>query len=169
MQFLKATEDDILRISKLVNSAYRGEYSKKGWTTEADLLGGQRTDPETLLSMMNEKSSFYLVLESEKLLGCVNFKEIEPNVFYFGMLTVEPTAQNSGIGKFLIQEIEKLAKNLGGKEIRLTVIDLRSELIAYYLRRGYESTGNFEPFPENDPKFGIPKTKMKLLEFKKQF
>jgi ribosomal protein S18 acetylase RimI-like enzyme len=166
MKFSKATKIDIHRISKLVNSAYRGEYSRKGWTTEADFLDGQRTDPEKLLEILTEHSSIYLALEDEKILGSVYFEKLNNDVFYFGMLTVEPTEQAKGIGHFLLENLEKLAKDSGGKELRLTVIHLRSELISYYERRGFRPTGKIEPFPE-DPKFGIPKRELRLLEFSK--
>ncbi len=165
--FRKAEIKDSDRISTLVNSAYRGEPSKKGWTTEADLLGGQRTDAEKIQEMIKDPDSHIELAEKAgQVLGCVYLKK-EKTVLYFGMLTVYPTLQNQGIGKVLLNQIEELAMTWGMKTIRMTVISVRKELIEYYERRGYKRTGKTEPFPENDPRFGIPKSKLEFLEFAK--
>ena len=167
INFRKAGINDSELISTLVNSAYRGESSKKGWTTEADLLGGQRTDAEKIQEMIEDPDSHIELAEKDgQMLGCVYLKK-EKTVLYFGMLTVNPTLQNQGIGKILLNRIEELAVNWGIKTIRMTVISVRKELIEYYERRGYKRTGNKEPFPENDPRFGLPKTKLEFHEFAK--
>ena len=165
-----ATSLDIDRICQLVNSAYRGDYSKQGWTTEAGLLDGQRTDPKTLREdLMTPGHSMELLLdEEETLLGCVYLRDEAPESLYFGMLTVEPTRQGGGFGKILLDHIEAIAKTKKKKVIRMTVIDQRAELIAFYRRRGFEFTGHVEPFPMDDPKFGIPKQRLELLVFEKK-
>ena len=152
INFRKAEIKDSELISTLVNSAYRGESSKKGWTTEADLLGGQRTDAEKIQEMIEDPDSHIELAEKDnKLLGCVYLKKETP-VLYFGMLTVNPTLQNQGTGKVLLNRIEELAQPWGMNTIRMTVISVRKELIEYYERRGYKRTGKTEPFPENDPR-----------------
>lgn len=167
INFRKAEIKDSELISTFVNSAYRGEPSKKGWTTEADLLGGQRTDAEKIQEMITDPDSHIELSEKDgQMLGCVYLKK-ENTVLYFGMLTVDPTLQNQGIGKILLNRIEELADNWGIKSIRMTVISVRKELIEYYERRGYKRTGKTEPFPENDPRFGLPKTKLEFHEFAK--
>lgn len=164
--FRKAELTDAEKIVELVNSAYRGESSKAGWTTEADLLGGQRTDAEGIKEMI-EQDRIELLLESQDILGCIYIRK-ESEALYFGMLTVRPTLQNKGSGKLLLNHLEDLALDWGYKKIRMTVINSRKELIAYYERRGYQWTGETEPFPENDPRFGIPKTRLEFNVFEKK-
>lgn len=167
MTFRKANSDDIELIDQLVNSAYRGETSKIGWTTEADLLGGQRTDPDKLLEMITDPlTQIELVFEEDLLLGCVYLRR-EGNALYFGMLTVRPDLQNKGLGKILLAHVESLAKAWGLSVIRMDVIQQRIELIAFYERRGYRWTGQTAPFPEHDPRFGLPKTKLQFLVYEK--
>lgn len=165
--FRKAEISDIPSLHLLVNSAYRGDSSKKGWTTEADLLDGQRTDPEGLLEMiLSPDSQIELAYEENMILGCVYIKE-EDNGLYFGMLTVNPELQTQGIGKKLLLRVEELAREKNKNTIRMTVIGQRQELIAFYERRGYRRTGKTEPFPDHDPRFGLPKTTLVFHEFKK--
>jgi GNAT superfamily N-acetyltransferase len=165
--FRKAEIEDVENLSLLVNSAYRGDSSKAGWTTEADLLGGQRTDPEKLKEIIQEPNArIELAFENGDLLGCIYILR-ESESLYFGMLTVNPTLQNKGTGKLLLNHLEELAKEWKINKIRMTVISVRQELIAYYERRGYKWTGKTEPFPENDPRFGLPKTKLILYVYEK--
>jgi len=123
--FRKAKIEDAQKICDLVNSAYRGDSSKVGWTTEADILGGQRTDPEKIQEMIEDPtSSIELAVEDDELLGCIYLKK-ETGYLYFGMLTVKPTLQNKGVGKLLLNQMEKLAKDWGINKIRMTVINVR--------------------------------------------
>lgn len=169
IKYRKAGIVDIPRIEKLVNSAYRGEHAKKGWTTEAYILDGQRTDQLKLQELItNPGSEIQLALdhETEEIIGCIHLSK-ETDALYFGMLTVEPTRQGHGIGKEMLKQIEKVAKRLGLPQIRMTVINGREELVAYYERFGYKKTGNTEPFPD-DPRYGIPKKgKLQFEEFVK--
>mgnify|MGYP003387307594 CR=1 FL=1 len=146
-------------IASLVNSAYRGETSKKGWTTEADLLDGQRTDASLLTKTINEKNKFILTLRKQnesEILACVCLEFFEDKC-YLWMLTVKPTLQNSGIGKILISESENFARKHHIKRMSLGVIHQRIELISWYERRGYLKTDQVEDFPYDNPEFGIPK------------
>lgn len=166
--FRKATIHDAPLINTLVNSAYRGDSSKKGWTTEADLLGGQRTDEEVLTNMiLDENGHIELLIEDDEILGCVYLHK-GSEALYLGMLTINPTLQASGHGKKILTRSEELAQEWEFKEIKMTVISARTELIAYYERRGYFKTGKTEPFPDNDPRFGIPKVKLVFIEMKKR-
>ena len=169
IQFRTATIDDAARIATLVNSAYRGDSSKKGWTTEADFLDGLRTDEAHVKAMIEEPLNQIEIAESEAgMVGSVHLKKENADTLYFGMLTVNPELQAGGVGKRMIEHVESIAKKWGCTRIRITVIHLRSELIEYYKRRGFEATGAFEKFPDDDPVFGIPKTELKLLEFVKK-
>ncbi|MEQ1624990.1 MAG: GNAT family N-acetyltransferase, partial [Sediminibacterium sp.] len=133
-----ATQADIPALVLLVNSAYRGDSSKKGWTTEADLLDGVRVTAETLMDQMNIPGQHFLkaIRPNGSIIGCVSLLE-KVNKIYLGMLTVEPNIQGGGIGKLLIKASEDFAQTLGITVIEMTVISVRSELIAYYERRGY--------------------------------
>lgn len=162
IRFQTATIHDAPALSKLVNSAYRGDSSKQGWTTEADLLDGQRTDPESLIKIIeNPLNQIELAYEGKSLnlLGSVHLLQELPDTIYFGMLTIDPSLQGQGFGKILINHVEQVTRAYGFKQIRITVISSRTELIDFYKRRGFKETGREEPFPENDPKFGIPKIK----------
>jgi len=160
IEFTQADEQHVEAIVKLVNSAYRGDSSKKGWTTEADLLGGQRVDPEGILSDITKENSVILVAEDEddnnKLLGCVHLEKREGKC-YLGMLTVDPTLQKKGIGHLLVHESEAFAQYWDCSHIFMTVISVRSELIDWYTKLGFRNTGEKRPFPYGDERFGIPK------------
>ena len=171
MIFKTATTTNADQISQLVNSAYRGDSSKAGWTTEADLLDGQRTDPTSIeQTILTPNNSIELALDenTNELMGVVHLKHDDDETLYFGMLTVKPNSQAQGLGKKLLEHVETYAQKNNFTRLRISVLHLRPELIAYYERRGFKATGEFIPFPENDPLHGIPKVKgLKLLEFVK--
>ena len=130
MTFRKADVNDIHKRTELVNSAYRGEGSIVGWTTEADLLGGQRTDPDKIAEMISASDSqIELAIEKGELQGCIYIKK-EDEYVYFGMLTVRPNLQNKGAGKLLLSRLEDLTREWGYQKIRMTVISQREELIS---------------------------------------
>lgn len=162
-----ATSKDVPALNRLVNSAYRGESSKKGWTTEADLLDGIRTDPEALADMMEQPGAVILKCTDPKgtLLGCVFLRKTEMQL-YLGMLTVSPELQGGGIGKALLQASETHARQQGCDRIVMSVISVRKELIEWYQRNGYHLTGETSPFP-NDPRFGIPKQELEFVIMEK--
>ena len=143
----QATIADAAELSALINSAYRGETSKKGWTTEADLLEGTRTTPKEIATIITTPHHYLLkFIRDEKIIGSV-LLIAKKEVLYLGMLTVSPELQNSGIGKQLLQAAEQLAQQLELSRIQMTVIGIRKELLAWYIRNGYEDTGVREPFP----------------------
>jgi ribosomal protein S18 acetylase RimI-like enzyme len=158
-----AVATELPALVELVNSAYRGDSSRRGWTTEADLLGGQRTDVVTLGSQL--KAATVLVAEEAgRLIGCVLVESVAGDQgdavaeAYLGMLTVDPGIQTQGIGSLLLSAAEDFARDsLGARAMRMTVIVQREALIAWYERRGYARTGETEPFPYGDARFGLPK------------
>jgi ribosomal protein S18 acetylase RimI-like enzyme len=158
LRFRDATPDDIPALVPLVTSAYRGDASRVGWTTEADLLDGNRIDPEVLRGDIERPHSRVLLAERDAvLLGCAHVS-IEDGAGYFGMFSIRPDLQGAGLGKALLAEAERVVREEWRlPAMRMTVIDLREELIAYYERRGYRRTGIKKPFPATDPRFGIPK------------
>jgi len=146
----KATLQDIPALTTLINSAYRGETSKKGWTTEAHLLEGKRTDEQEMTDIfVDSKNTILKYTENDKIIGSVLLVEKEHQL-YLGMLTVLPELQNSGIGKKMLAEAETHAKTLGLSSIVISVISVREELIAWYKRHGYVDTGEREAFPESE-------------------
>ena len=162
LAFRPATFADIPALVALVTSAYRGDVSKQGWTTEADMLDGQRIDPEVLRQDIERTRSRVILAERQDaggpvLLACVHVAE-ENGAGYLGMFSVRPDGQGGGIGKQVMQEAERYAReDLQLPAMRMTVIDIRDELIAFYERRGYRRTGITKPFPYGDERFGIPK------------
>ena len=158
LTFRPATLTDIPALIALVTSAYRGDTSKQGWTTESDLLDGQRIDAEALRHDIERTDSrILLALENGEVLACAHVA-IEDGTGYFGMFAVSPDQQGSGVGKRMMAEAERLAReDWGLPGMRMTVIDIRDELIAFYERRGYARTGLKKPFPYGDERFGIPK------------
>ncbi len=169
IEFRAAAASDAARVVALVNSAYRGESSRRGWTTEADLLGGQRTDEDAVREMtLAAGSRVELAFEGGALVACVHLKKEPDGSCYLGMLTVDPSRQAGGLGRALMARAEELARAWGCRRVRMTVIDSRAELIAYYERRGYRRTGRAEPFPEDDPRFGLPKVRgLRFAELEK--
>lgn len=149
---------DIPALVALVTSAYRGDASRIGWTTEADFLDGERIDPEVLRHDIERPRSRVLVAEaSGELRACAHVAE-EEGAGYFGMFAVAPGLQGAGLGGRLLAEAERVVReDWALPTMRMTVIDVRDELIAWYERRGYRRTGIHKPFPYGDPRYGIPK------------
>lgn len=167
--FLQAAgTSDIPEIEALVNRAYRGDSSRKGWTTEADLLDGIRIDQERLQHMIKkEGSEIFIYRNSEnKLLACVHL-ENQGDYTYLGMLTVDPELQGSGIGKKILAAAESIARGWQSAAMEMTVITDRKELIEWYCRHGYMLTTEKKPFP-SDPRFGIPKKQLEFVVLRKK-
>ncbi|TQL67051.1 ribosomal protein S18 acetylase RimI-like enzyme [Nocardioides albertanoniae] len=181
--FRDATLSDVEPLVGLIESAYRGDDSRVGWTTEADLLAGQRTDPEGVRDVILAPGSRLLVAErSERIVSCCQLQKRDASALravapslgadgrassppdlarfayvYFGMFSVSPGLQGGGVGKAVLAEAERIAREeLGAGEMRMTVIRQREDLIAFYERRGFRRTGAFEPFPYGDERFGVP-------------
>jgi ribosomal protein S18 acetylase RimI-like enzyme len=163
----KATLKDVIALNNLVNSAYRGESSKKGWTTEADLLGGIRTTEKGLTETIQQSNTTILKFTHiQEIIGCVMLVE-KIDKLYLGMLTVSPELQGGGVGKQLLSQAEVIAQEKGLPKIGMTVISVRQELIDWYKRHGYVDTGEREPFPMNDPDFGLPKQALEFIVMEK--
>jgi ribosomal protein S18 acetylase RimI-like enzyme len=156
----QATAADAEAVVALVNSAYRGDSSRAGWTTEADLLGGQRTDAAGIRDIVASEGHRLLLHRSADgaLLACVLLERKRGGGCYLGMLTVRPDLQAAGLGRRLLAAAEKFAAaELGASYVEMTVIGVRTELIAWYERRGYARTGERRPFPYGDERFGLPR------------
>ncbi|AXE84067.1 GNAT family N-acetyltransferase [Streptomyces sp. Go-475] len=157
LTYRDATDADVDELVALIESAYRGDSSRVGWTTEADILEGQRTDPEGVLAVIKSPDSRLVTVEREgRIVACCQLEHRGDHA-YFGMFAVSPALQGAGLGKVIIAEAERQARESWGvKEMHMTVISVRDDLIAWYERRGYRRTGRMTPFPYGDERFGIP-------------
>ena len=158
-----ATESDTIAIKNLLNSTYRGEASKQGWTTEAELIAGDtRTDEKSVMQVMQQAGSIFLKYcdDEQQIIACVNLQQHEPRI-YLGMFGVMPHLQGAGIGKQILKAAEEYALQIGCHAIYMSVISLRIELIDWYKRHGYTDTGKRVPFKEDK----ISGRHLKPLEF----
>lgn len=159
LTFRFAATEDIPKVVDLVQSAYRGERSRDGWTSEADLIDGQRVDESMLAEYLAQPQSFILLAETNRIVGCceLTMHLTHPETAYFGMFAVDPSEQSGGIGRALMDEAEAAAvRELGATSLELVTIHLRTDVIAMYERRGFVPTGETYPFPYGDERFGQP-------------
>ncbi len=139
---------DLTALHALIESAYRGEAARAGWTHEADLVETPRTSLETLTALAADPDELLLLFETgEALVGCVQLTK-QSGAAYLGLLAVDPRRQARGLGKHILTVAEReAAQRFGAQVMELSVISKRPELIAYYQRRGYALTGKERPFP----------------------
>lgn len=165
LHFRLATPEDVTHIVELVHAAYRGDSSRVGWTTEADFLDGTRTDNDEVAEIIHTPNNVILLCEhAHQLMASVHVQK-QPDASYLGMFAVRPTQQNSGIGKALLEYAESFARDTWhSSRMQMSVITLRTELIAWYERRGYHRTGIFKSFPYGIARYGTPKREDLLLE-----
>jgi ribosomal protein S18 acetylase RimI-like enzyme len=159
LTFRRAGGADVPAIVALVESAYRGDSSRTGWTTEADLLDGQRTDADAVADILRTPGSTVLLAEAAgELVACCQLEQRPPAVAYFGMFSVQPTGQGQGVGRQMLAEAERIARNeWSATTMIMAVLAQRGDLIAWYERRGYRRTGERRPFPYGDERYGIPR------------
>lgn len=168
MPITKATFTDIPELNILINSAYRGEESKKGWTTETDLIGGIRIDEDMLGEYFSNEAITILKYtdDNSRITGSV-YLEVKGDKLYLGMFSVSPALQGKGVGRALLEEAELIARQLNCHTITMTVIRSRTELISWYERRGYAFTGEIQPFHDHG-RFGEPKQHIELIVLEKK-
>jgi ribosomal protein S18 acetylase RimI-like enzyme len=158
VEYRDATLADVDTVVALVESAYRGESSRAGWTTEADLLDGQRTDGASVGHIIgSSESRVLLAIADGGVLACCQLEQ-RGDVCYFGMFAVSPLLQGGGLGREMLAEAERIGREeWAATSMKMTVITQRQDLIAWYVRRGYVQTGETEPFPHGDDRFGLPR------------
>lgn len=164
-----ATVEDADAVTALVQSAYRGEESRAGWTTEAHLLAGQRTDPEMVRELVLAPASVILIADSDDaLLACCHLKQ-QDDTAHLGMFAVRPGLQGRGTGRAMLRTAESYARRTWGVgTMALSVINHRHELIAWYERCGFARTGIVHKFPYGDERYGEPlRDDIVLLEMAK--
>lgn len=158
IDFRSATQADVPALVDLVNSCYRGKGPQQGWTTEADLLDGQRMDAQGMGELLARSNTLVLVGETQE--GVITCCELQRGVngAYFGMFSVRPDLQGAGLGRTVLAAAEQMAvREWGSRLMRMKVLKQRPELIAWYERRGYTRTGKIEPFPYGHEEFGLPR------------
>lgn len=163
-----ATGTDADTLMELINKSYRGEESKKGWTTEALLIEGDtRADKTMIRETLERPGSVFLVYQNPngKLAACVNLQKINERI-YLGMFSVSPELQGQGIGKSILSASESFAAHMNCRSVYMSVISLRTELIDWYKRHGYSDTGERIPFTE-DSITGKHKCKLEFMVLEK--
>ena len=168
MAIRNATSADVPELLNLVNSAYRGEISRQGWTSEVDILDGTRTDSTMLIDQINTQNAAILIYideNTDQIIGAL-YQEISGIKLYVSMLSVSPLAQGRGIGRTLLDHAAAYGRQHNCIALSGTIIGGRSELMDWYLRYGFRYTGNKFPFPA-DTRFGKPKKPIELLEIEK--
>jgi GNAT superfamily N-acetyltransferase len=154
------TDNDVPRVVALINRAYRGLGTSSSWSTEASYLSGDRTTEELLRADLVAKPEASLLKWEEApgdpLLGCVWLESLGDDVWYLGSLAIDPEQQKGGLGRVLLNSAEQWVRERGGRRVRMSVVNVREALIAWYLRRGYHETGETNPFPYGDDRFGMP-------------
>jgi ribosomal protein S18 acetylase RimI-like enzyme len=172
MHISAAHKEDIPALVKLLNDAYRGEASKQGWTTEADMVAGDlRTDEVNMNELMQMPGATFLKYvndeigsDSNRIEGCVFLHKREGKL-YLGMFCVSPALQNKGIGKQIMATAERYALQHNCPAVFMRVISIRHELIEWYERQGYHKTGEIQPF--DDTKFGTAKQPIDFIVLQK--
>ena len=150
LTFRTADADDVADVLGLVRAAYRGPESQQGWTSEAGLLDDERIDAAGVLAKIANPAGMVLLAGSgeQPLIACCELVQRSPAVAYFGMFAVRPAAQSGGVGRAVLAEAERRARTtFGAATLEMTVIGQRTELIGWYVRRGYSVTGERRPFP----------------------
>lgn len=155
--FRLAAPADVESLVRLIRSAYRGESSRQGWTSEADLVGGDRISAEQVLAMIEGPDSIMLVFdEGDSIIACCHVEDRGSNLAYFGTFAVAPTEQGVGLGRRVLAEAERSAVlRFGSAVLELAVLAQQEKLIAWYERLGFSRSGETRPFPA-DPEFARP-------------
>jgi ribosomal protein S18 acetylase RimI-like enzyme len=158
--FVPATDADVPRIVALMNRAYRGAASASAWSTEQAYIAGDRTTEALLREDLagNPAASLLKWVDDVDgpVRGCVRLEPLGDGAWYLGALCVDPDRQNGGAGRTLLAAAEAWARERGAARVRMSVVNVRDTLIAWYVRRGYRATGEIEPFPYGDDRFGKP-------------
>lgn len=158
MRLAAAKEAELPEIVDLINGAFRGSGKNASWNTEAAFIHGNRTTLALLKGelALHPKAELLAAHTGENLVGCVWLEPVTSEVWYLGTLAVAPQLQKAGVGRELLALAEKWVQDRGAKTVRMRVVNVRDTLIAWYLRRGYGLTGETEPFPYGDNRFGTP-------------
>ena len=154
-----AGPEDVPELVELIRSAYRGEASRAGWTSEAHLVDGERTGDRTLLRVIGSPRSRLLIARDPQgaAVACCQIEDRGEGVVHFGAFAVAPPRQAGGVGRWLMAEAERAAIEVfAARTFEIAVLAQQPALIAWYERRGFVATGERRPFP-SDPRFARPR------------
>jgi ribosomal protein S18 acetylase RimI-like enzyme len=167
LKIRKASTEDATAITRLVNAAYRPELGAQGWTHESHIVSGERTNAVQVASAL-EKSTVLVGLYGTEIVACVQIERDGIDA-YIGMLAVDPMRQATGLGKVMLSQAESYAEtSLGAQRFALIVVKARTELVQFYLRRGYDDTGKSLPYPI-DSGVGTPRSdNLELIVLRKR-
>ncbi|PKS08377.1 hypothetical protein jhhlp_005321 [Lomentospora prolificans] len=159
LHYRVAVPDDAAQLQAFVKSAYRGESSRQGWTTEADLLSDERISIDGMMEKITTPDSSVLIVtngDEKTFLACCEVLKRSDDLAYFGMFAVDPARQGQGLGRQVLAYAEMYCvKTWGVKKVEMSVIWTREELISWYVRRGYKKTGETRPFPYSELVNGV--------------
>jgi ribosomal protein S18 acetylase RimI-like enzyme len=158
--YVPASDADVPQIVRLMNRAYRGSEAGSGWTTESAYIAGDRVTDHLLRADLQAQPAATLLkwvdAPGEPPKGCVWLEPLGDDTWYLGSLSIDPSLQNGGLGRVMLSAAEDWVRVRGARIVRMTVVNVRDTLIAWYKRRGYAETGETEPFPYEDNRFGTP-------------
>lgn len=167
LKYRLAINTDIAQLVKLINAAYR-QKNENTWTTEAEIVMGERISYAQLEQLFKNHNFHLLVAEqNNQVVACIGLTFDESSV-EIGTFAISPNWQNQGLGKLVLDNAEKYAKDIQFdlKTYVMWVLSVRTELIAFYERRGYIQTGVVEDYPL-DADVGIPQVDLHLVEMMK--
>lgn len=168
LQFKELQKEDIKEVIVLINQAYRAEKKDNAWTTESHLLSGIRVNENMMKEILEEKDTkTYIAKIENKIVGTIQAK-LEGESIHIGLFAVDTKSQASGIGKKLLEFAENSSSKLWEKStFIMEVISTRTELMQYYIRRGYLNTNSFIEFPKSEYWKENTNEELKLLVLKK--
>ena len=168
-----AEQADFPAIINLVNAAYRGTGAVESWNIESGIIEGTRLTDSLLREDLAAKPHAHFLVTRDPntgaIIGTVWLEPVAEDAWYLGLFTVDPAIQNQQLGRRLLSSAEEFAKERGARFIRMGVLSVRDTLIAWYERRGYHGTGETEPYPYGDNRFGTPlRNDLKFVILQKQ-
>ncbi|CAF0767813.1 unnamed protein product [Didymodactylos carnosus] len=140
-------------MANIVTVTYESEFYPKIVALRHVVFRGSLERPLATAELENDKRITYFVyLDDDEVLGVVEFENICSETVQLRQMAVHNKIQGKGIGRKLVQALEKHVRQLGVKQIEL---DSRCTARTFYARVGYEELGTvFE-------KGGSPHIRMK--------
>ncbi|KAH8734223.1 acyl-CoA N-acyltransferase [Ilyonectria robusta] len=153
LHFRIATLDDASQLQAMVESAFRAEDSRQDWTADMKLGESFRLDVKEIITQINKPDGAILMAtdnNNNALVGSVEVFKRSDDLARISMLAVDQTCQRGGIGRQVLAYAEDYCqKTWGVNKLGLNALETRQELIKWYMRRGYEKTGETSPFPRD--------------------
>ena len=139
MQLRKAVRADAPALTDLINLAFR----KERFFVDSDRITLNQVEDHF------GKGEFFVLEDEAALAGCV-YVEPRGERAYFGLLSIDPARQRTGLGGRLVAAAEERGRDQGCVHMDILIVNLRAELPPYYRKLGYVETGT-APFPSDTP------------------